>query len=655
MFKGAHFPLRWKLRNLLSPKTTNREKRQRRVLLELEELETRALLSASVVTPVPLPSPVEPPSGVVQSLLVTPEQSAATTAVSGYTPAQIRQAYGVQNVANNTNVTIAIVDASYDPTLLSDVAAFDSHFGLQSFGGNGPTLSQVSGVTVGGLTAGTTLTSSNAPALFGEDPNWAMETALDVEWAHAIDPSANIVLVEAPLDSDNNQQLTDLTNAVAYAGGVANTVSMSWGFSEFTNESSYDNIFTTPKIVNNVTFVAASGDSSAFFGPIWPATSPYVLAVGGTGLQTTTSGTNTAYKGETGWFGSGGGYAAYEGEPSFQTNTLGVTDSRLTPDVAFDANPNTGVAIYDSFQQSNPWIKVGGTSVGSPVWAGIVALADQQRGSSLGTYQVETTLYNTTLATSSGQYGSGQYAKVFHDITRGTNGYAAGAGYDLVTGLGSPKVNNLVPLLAKSTPPATSLSISGSGTGGFSSSSSSFGGFARGTQGGGLYSHASGPSITLSSAEAAGASGNSATVPAISALNAPLSTTVPVLSGSVPSANNNILGSINLTTQGTQPALGSNSVNLIGSSDAPIAQSGTVFGASGWSGVGRSWLLSSHGLHGPTIDRLTSDLADSLPEREESLLDTDSSDDEAPLFDMAAPVVLDGTASEGGESGEGGE
>src|SRR5439155_7369476 len=147
---------------------------------------------------------------------------------------------------------------------------------------------------------------------------WSVETALDVEWAHAIAPKANILLVEA-----HSSSIGDLMSAVDYARnqpGVT-AVSMSWGIDEATlgraAESFYHSYFTTPAEHAGITFVAASGDSGAANGPEWPAISPNVLSVGGTRL--TTTGSSGAYASEGAWSGSGGGVSAYESEPSYQS------------------------------------------------------------------------------------------------------------------------------------------------------------------------------------------------------------------------------------------------------------------------------------------------------------------------------------------------
>jgi subtilase family serine protease len=601
------------------------------VSLQLEELETRALLSAGGVTPEPATTTGRTPPGGVQPLLaVTPQQLPGS--IPGYSPQAIQQAYGVSSLlssgTNGKGETIAIVDASYDPNIQGDAKAFNSQFNLPQFNQpGGPTLKVV---TTGG---------GPATASLGENANWAAETALDVEWAHSIAPDANILLVEAPLTVNQTLQLNDLSGAVKYAASVPGvvTVSMSWGFTEFPGESgaSYDGVLTNPK----VTYVAASGDSSAFFGPIWPATSPYVLAVGGTNLQTTVSGGQTVYASETGWFGSGGGFASFEGEPSFQTNTVGPTGSRLTPDVSFDANPNTGVAIYDSFQRSTPWLEVGGTSVGTPVWAAIVTLADQQKGGTpLGTYQVETTLYNTL-------NNSTTYNKDFHDITSGYNGYSAGPGYDLVTGLGSPKVNAIVPLLASTTFPPGLPGISGAGTAGFGSTTF-FGLFTGSRPGGGLFTATGSPDIPASPGGVTGSSGNLAGTSNALAVSPVAGTSALGSTGSATVVNDLVLTTFSLAAQGAPTAFLGGGATLLGATNTPAPQAGTLFGASGWSRSGNGWQSDSSGMHYPAVDVAAGELASSSIADPETQPDTDSPGQDMPVVDMAVPVAPEGAGED---------
>ncbi|MDB5320357.1 MAG: hypothetical protein JWN40_1988, partial [Phycisphaerales bacterium] len=275
------------------------------------------------------------------------------------------------------------------------------------------------------------------------DAGWAGETALDVEWAHAIAPKAKILLVEATTAS-----LSNLLTAVDYARRAAgvSVVSMSWGADEFSSQTSYDKYFTTPKGHQGVTFVAASGDNGSWWGPSWPSSSSNVLAVGGTTLNLTSSGTIAK---ETGWSGSGGGISAYESQPTYQLNAQG-TGARTAPDVSYDANPYTGFAFYNSVDDGSGyvgWQAVGGTSAGAPQWAALVAIANQGRAAvgktsldgATGTLPTLYSLYNNPTA----------YAAAFTDVTQGRSSYFLGAhtGYDGVTGLGSPKAAGVVSAL----------------------------------------------------------------------------------------------------------------------------------------------------------------------------------------------------------------
>jgi subtilase family serine protease len=225
---------------------------------------------------------------------------------------------------------------------------------------------------------------------------------------------------------------------------------MSWGGDESSNETTTDSTFTTPIGHPGVTFLASTGDSGS--PGMYPAYSPNVVAVGGTTLHVSSSGT---YESETAWSDSGGGVSSYEPAPAFQAG-LGY-GGRATPDVAYDADPNTGIYVYDSY--IGGWYVFGGTSAGSPQWAGLIALVDQGRaaegaGPLNGATQLLPALYSLSSAD-------------FHDITTGSaGGNSAKPGYDLVTGLGSPVANRLIPDLVTvdssntaSPPPATWQSL----------------------------------------------------------------------------------------------------------------------------------------------------------------------------------------------------
>jgi hypothetical protein len=225
---------------------------------------------------------------------------------------------------------------------------------------------------------------------------------------------------------------------------------MSWGSSEFYSETSYSSDFSTPAGHIGVTFVAASGDEGSWDGPEWPATSSNVLGVGGTTLYTGNSG---AYESEVGWSDSTGGLSSVVPEPTYQ-ETAQTTGDRSAPDVAYDADPNTGFAVYDSlaYEGYKGWQEIGGTSAGSPQWSALIAIADQEREAggltSLdGPTQTLPTLYSIYAAPGSADYST--YASTFHDITSGASSFfvSAAPGYDLVTGLGSPNVPAVVKLL----------------------------------------------------------------------------------------------------------------------------------------------------------------------------------------------------------------
>jgi hypothetical protein len=351
------------------------------------------------------------------------EQLESRNLLSVYNPAQIRHAYGFDQITfingqgqtvagDGTGQTIAIVDAFNQPNIAADLQKFDQTFGLAA-----PPSFQVVNQT-----GGSTLPSN--------DVGWGEEISLDVEWAHAIAPQAKILLVEA-----NSSSGDDLLTAVDYARNASGVVavSMSWGGGEFSNESSYDFHFTTPSGHIGVTFLASSGDSGS--PASWPAISPNIVAVGGTTL---TLDSNNNISKETGWSGSGGGISPYEAQPSYQAGVVTQSSQfRTNPDVSYNADPNTGVYVYDSYGAGG-WLQIGGTSAGSPQWAGLIAIADQGRTlNGLPTLQS----FNDTL-TDLYKLSSSD----FNDITSGSNGgYSAGPGYDLVTGLGSPFANKIVP------------------------------------------------------------------------------------------------------------------------------------------------------------------------------------------------------------------
>ena len=264
----------------------------------------------------------------------------------------------------------------------------------------------------------------------GTDVGWSQEISLDVEWAHALAPGAGILLVEA-----NNSDSNNLLAAVQFARTQANVsvVSMSWGTPEAFGETGNDSIFRTPSGHTGITFLASTGDTGQ--PGTYPAFSPNVVAVGAT--QLTLDGSSN-YASEIGWNESGGGISKQEGKPGYQSSVTQSASHRTIPDVAFNGSTSSGVSILDSFAEgaSTPWIGVAGTSFSVLGWAAMVAIADQGRvfrGLSTldGATQTLPMLY---------QFSNSD----FHDITSGNNGTDAGAGYDLVTGLGTPVANRMV-------------------------------------------------------------------------------------------------------------------------------------------------------------------------------------------------------------------
>ncbi len=333
----------------------------------------------------------------------------------GLTPTQLRKAYGIKYLANDgTGITIAIVDAYGNPKAQTDLNKFDSTYKLPA----------------------TTITSIFPQGSVGSvDEGWALETDLDVQMVHLVAPKANIVLEAAKTPTDG-----DLYAAVkdAYTKRGATVVSMSFGGGESASETGAlgDGIFSAGN-AKGVSFTASSGDNGT--GAQYPAASPYVTSVGGTTLNVQADGT---YVSETAWSGSGGGLSAYEKAPTYQASFT-KNKMRGIPDVSMVGDPNTGVSMYDSFGYNGQkgFFIVGGTSVAAPLFAGVLALVDQSRASTLKNADIE--IYATAKA---------HYHTDFHDILSGSNGSCgsicnAHTGYDYVTGLGSPVAYKFVPAL----------------------------------------------------------------------------------------------------------------------------------------------------------------------------------------------------------------
>jgi subtilase family serine protease len=274
----------------------------------------------------------------------------------GYGPASLRSAYKLPSTTAGAGQTVAVIDAYNDPDAAANLATYRSAWAEpkcdKATGAGCLTVTNQKGKT------------SPLPANAGST-GWATEESLDVDMVSAICPKCHIDLVEA-----NSPSIADLGTAVDAAVKVlqAGFVSNSYGAAESSGELSYDTkYFNHP----GVAITAAAGDSGP--GVSYPAASQYVTSVGGTTL-TKAAGTSRGWT-ETAWSGTGYGCSAYEPEPSWQMPyTTGCTGKRSDNDVAAVADPSTGVAIYDTYDQSG-WLEVGGTSVSSPLIASVYALA----------------------------------------------------------------------------------------------------------------------------------------------------------------------------------------------------------------------------------------------------------------------------------------
>ncbi len=379
-------------------------------------------------------------------MLVELDRRCLLSTLTGLTPSQLTSAYGLDGISfqtisgqsvqgNGAGQTIALIEMYHDPNLASDLHTFDQRFGLPD-----PALNVIN-------QAGNQTNSS-----------WGQEESLDVEVAHAVAPAASIVVVEAAAGITNDQMFQNLMTAVQTASQTAGVtvVSMSWGFNEFSGETQYDSSFNTP----GITYIAASGDTASVD---YPAASPYVLSVGATTLNLSASGT---YSSESAWYDSGGGYSLYEPEPSYQ-RSVQSTGQRSTPDVAFDGDPNTGLQVYftpaagPGPDQSAPprgsWATYGGTSLGAPAWAGIIAIVDQGR---LLTGMPGLSGATQTLPSLYAQAGSGFHAVTATSITSPWTG----GGFDGWGGFGTWSWDSVWPDIGNTSTSASANTQTGLGT-----------------------------------------------------------------------------------------------------------------------------------------------------------------------------------------------
>ncbi len=312
---------------------------------------------------------------------------------SGYGPAQLQAAYGFAGSTGGSGALVAIVDAYNDPNAEADQTKYRSTYGLPACTTANGCFKKVNQAGVAG---------SYPPANAG----WAEEISLDLDMVAANCPHCHVLLVEATSPTFKNLG-TSVNTAVALGAAV---VSNSYGGGESSNDPSFLHYYNHPGVV----ITASNGDSG--YGAQTPAAFGTVVAVGGTTLR---KASNARGWTETVWNGTGSGCSLYEAKPTWQTDT--GCSKRTIGDVAYDANPNTGVAVYDSYQQSG-FLVFGGTSVSSPAIASLFALAGGST-SAQSLYTLHSDLYDIT----SGKNGN-----------CGTYLCTAGPGYDGPTGNGTP-------------------------------------------------------------------------------------------------------------------------------------------------------------------------------------------------------------------------
>ncbi len=410
-----------------------------------------------------------------------------------FTPAAMQNAYNLLPLyaANHQGqgITIAIIDSFGNPNMASDLANFDTQMSLphmcgepgQACGAGTPTFQHVfwNGKT-----------EVKAPPPGSHDPGlqnrnaWTLETSLDVEWAHAIAPLANIINVTTnPAETQGVQGLPAMMDAEQFIvdNHQATVITQSFGAVEegFSGTQALLNLrhAFVSAAANGVTVLASSGDggtANSKLTPVpnpttvpfptvnWPASDPLVTAVGGTylctnpvtgaGIDATDPPINCQVSPPTreiGWIASGGGFSHVFAKPAYQdtvpAGSTSIGAMRGIPDVAFQASSRTGPLVYDTAPGAGGWFIVGGTSCSSPQFAGLVAIADQIAGHGLG--QINPTLYRLA--------AGGSYGTYFYDVNTGNNqadpsipGYPATTGWDPVTGLGTPNAAMLVPALA---------------------------------------------------------------------------------------------------------------------------------------------------------------------------------------------------------------
>jgi subtilase family serine protease len=467
---------------------------------------------AGIVAAGSLPAPI-PAVSDFQFLSGSTTQPAETDCFSVgrrcFTPTSMQASYNLPPLYtagnNGSGMTIAIIDSFGNPNMASDLGNFNTQMDLPHMCGE-PGLTCASGMPTFQHVYWNGKTQVKAPPPGSQGTGsqtrniWALETSLDVEWAHTVAPGANILLMTTnPAETLGVQGFPAMMNAEQFIVDhhEATVISQSFAAAEETFASTQSLMNLRHAYIsaasNDVTVLGSSGDggtANTFFTPVknpklipfpsveWPASDPLVTGVGGTYLctdPTTGTGIDTtdppvncqspANPGvrEVGWIASGGGFSHVFAKPSYQdtlpAGSTAIGAMRGVPDIAYQASSRTGVLVYDTAPGdasgglicpsgdpcSAGWYVVGGTSSSCPQWAGLVAIADQIAGHGLG--QINPTLY--ALASGTG------YTNDFYDVTTGNNGanpavpgFPATTGWDPVTGLGTPNAATLVPALA---------------------------------------------------------------------------------------------------------------------------------------------------------------------------------------------------------------
>jgi subtilase family serine protease len=459
----------------------------------------------------PLPQPMLGDYAQISGPATPPTQAQCSSAGRRcFTPQGIRAAYNLQPLYgagyNGTGRTIAVVDSFGSDTMAHDLHVFDQAFGLQPMCGEEsvtckPGMPSFSTLALQGAPASKVPAPKSAASSKDDKAAWGLETALDVEAAHAIAPGANILLVTTPTaETMGVQGFPEMMAAEQYVidHHLADVISQSFASAEDT----FKNGLSIGKLrhafesapANGVTILGASGDSGTANDAkpknptvVWPASDPLVTGVGGTELCTDPNASARVVdssdppstcgaapdQAEIAWgdlshgTGTGGGFSHVFTRPAFQDvlppgSTPVPTGQRGVPDVALQANPRTGALIYTTLPPagqngtscgskpcSTGWYDIGGTSLATPQWAGLLGIAAQVKGSGLG-------LINPALYAIAND--PAKYAADFFDVTVGNNqadknvpGYPATPGWDATTGLGTPNAAKLVPDLVAAT------------------------------------------------------------------------------------------------------------------------------------------------------------------------------------------------------------